>query len=387
VRALVTVVVRWVDRVNSSLPLRVWSRLGEVRGAVLVKGIAYSAFFSVFPILALTFVSFGLVLQSRPGLQERLTADLTVYLNENIPGLVRTADNASGLVEPAALVAEVSSGGLLTWTAAVAVVALAWAALGWVGALRLGIRAAMHLPVADFNPVWAKVRDLLIGLLIGGAAMVSAVVSVGVNTATGQVLDIAGIPSGRWSQAVALVVSFVVVAAFDTLLFHLQYQLLAASPLPRRYVLRASVAAALAFGVLKQLAGLLLGNVGTSVATSVVAAAGSVLALLVWMSLVARLTLLGAAWAGLMADEAAARAAAVTAPAVQPEPTAPTSLDGHRPPTGRAEDRVVLAAGVILGATAAVGVQAVASAAAAAGRVVAGARDPVRPPRPGGTGR
>jgi membrane protein len=374
VRALVAVVARWVDRVNSSLPLRVWNRLGEVRGAVLVKGIAYSAFFSVFPILALTFVAFGLILQSRPTLRENLTADLTVYLSENIPGLVRTDDNPAGLVEPATLVAEVSSGGLLTWTAVVAVVALVWAALGWVGALRLGIRAAMHLPVADFNPVWAKVRDLLIGLLIGGAAVVSAVASVGVSTATGAVLDVLGVPSGRWSQAVALVVSFVVVAAFDTLLFHLQYQLLAASPRPRRYVLRASVAAALAFGVLKQLAGVLLGNVGASGATSLVAALGSVFALLIWMNLVARLTLLGAAWAGLMADEVEAREVAAATPAVAPEPAeTSTSLDGHRGPTGRAEDRVVLAAGVILGATAAVGVRAVASAAAATGRVLTGA--------------
>jgi membrane protein len=370
VRALVAVVARWVDRVNSSLPLRVWNRLGEVRGAVLVKGIAYSAFFSVFPILALTFVAFGLILQSRPTLRENLTADLTVYLSENIPGLVRTDDNPAGLVEPATLVAEVSSGGLLTGTAVVAVVALVWAALGWVGALRLGIRAAMHLPVADFNPVWAKVRDLLIGLLIGGAAVVSAVASVGVSTATGAVLDAVGVPSGRWSQAVALVVSFVVVAAFDTLLFHLQYQLLAASPLPRRYVLRASVAAALAFGVLKQLAGVLLGNVGASGATSLVAALGSVFALLIWMNLVARITLLGAAWAGLMADEAAPVAPALPEPALD-EGTA--GLDGHRGPTGRAEDRVVLAAGVILGATAAVGVRAVASAAAATGRVLTGA--------------
>lgn len=369
-RALVAVVARWVDRVNSSLPLRVWNRLGEVRGAVLVKGIAYSAFFSVFPILALTFVAFGLILQSRPTLRENLTADLTVYLSENIPGLVRTDDNPAGLVEPATLVAEVSSGGLLTGTAVVAVVALVWAALGWVGALRLGIRAAMHLPVADFNPVWAKVRDLLIGLLIGGAAVVSAVASVGVSTATGAVLDAVGVPSGRWSQAVALVVSFVVVAAFDTLLFHLQYQLLAASPLPRRYVLRASVAAALAFGVLKQLAGVLLGNVGASGATSLVAALGSVFALLIWMNLVARITLLGAAWAGLMADEAAPVAPALPEPALD-EGTA--GLDGHRGPTGRAEDRVVLAAGVILGATAAVGVRAVASAAAATGRVLTGA--------------
>jgi membrane protein len=370
VRALVAVVTRWVDRVNSLLPLRVWNRLGEVRGAVLVKGIAYSAFFSVFPILALTFVAFGLVLQSRPTLRENLTADLTVYLNENIPGLVRTDDNPAGLVEPATLVAEVSSGGLLTWTAVVAVVALVWAALGWVGALRLGIRAAMHLPVADFNPVWAKVRDLLIGLLIGGAAVVSAVASVGVSTATGAVLDVVGVPSGRWSQAVALVVSFVVVAAFDTLLFHLQYQLLAASPLPRRYVLRASVAAALAFGVLKQLAGVLLGNVGASGATSLVAALGSVFALLIWMNLVARITLLGAAWAGLMADEAAPVAPALPEPALDEETA---GLDGHRGPTGRAEDRVVLAAGVILGATAAVGVRTVASAAAATGRVLTGA--------------
>jgi membrane protein len=377
VRTLVAAGTRFADRVNSSLPLRVWNRLSQVRGTVLVQGIAYSAFFSVFPILALTFVGFGLVLQSRPVLRERLTADLTSYLDENIPGLVRTVDNPGGLVDPAGLVGVVSSGGLLTPTAVVAVVTLAWAALGWVGALRLGIRAAMHLPVSDFHPVWAKIRDLMVGVLIGGAAVVSAVVSVGVTTATGRVVAALAVPEGTAGRFVVLAVSFVVVAVLDTLLFLLQYQVLAASPLPRRYVLRAAVGAALAFGVLKQLSGALLGSVGSAGATSVIAVAGSVLAvvaLLIWMNVVARITLLAAAWAGLTAEEAVARAAVPVEVPAEPPPDPDPGLDGGGTgPSGRAEDRVVLAAGVILGATAAVGIRAVGSAVAVTGRVLAGA--------------
>ena len=376
----VRTVTRWAEWFNALLPLRVWNRLSLVRGAILVKGIAYSAFFSIFPIVALAFTGFGLVLRSRPEWQTRLIADMTLYLEQNLPG-------ATSVIDPARIVEEFTSGGLLTQAAIIAVITLIWAALGWVSALRLGIRAAMHLPVADFHPVVAKIRDFGVALLLGGAIVVSAVVSVGINTATDDVLNLLGVPGGAVSATPARIVSFVAVVALDTVLFYLQFKVLAASPLPRRFLWWGAAFAALAFGVLKLAAGVLIGTIGDNGATSViVGVGGGVLALLIWMNLVARITLLAAAWVGLAAEESAEAAEpdAETHALMLREAVAAASNGGashvgasavreNGGPTGRAEDRVVLAAGVVLGATAAVGVRALGSALAAVAGAVAGA--------------
>ncbi len=293
---------RGAGLVEASLPMRIWNRLSQVRGTVLVKGIAYSAFFSLFPVLALAFTTFGLVLRSRPGLQEALEADLVTYLQDNLPGAVRESPaDPRGLVYPAALVDHVTAQGLLTTTGVLGVVALVWGALGWVGALRLGIRAAMHLTVSDFHPAYAKARDLVIALLLGGAVVLAAVASVTLFGATGDLLDGVWLPARLDDRVAVRLAAFGPLAALDAVLFYLQFRLLAAADLPRVYLVRAAVAAAVVYGVLKLLAGDLLVRL---LSNTVLAVSFSVLALLVWLNLVARVTLLAAAWAGLMAEEA-----------------------------------------------------------------------------------
>ncbi len=294
--------LQWVVRaINRSLPMRIWNRLSWVRGTVLVKGIAYSAFFSLFPLLALGFTVFGVVLRSRPDLREALEAYLVSYLQENLPGAIRESPaDPRGLVYPGALVDQLTAEGLLTATGIIGLAALIWGALGWVGALRLGIRAAMHLPVTDFHPAYAKARDLVIAVLLGGAVVVVAVASVTLFGATDDLLGMR--PRLGWfdDRTAVRLAAFGPIALLDATLFYLQFKLLAAATLPRRYLVRAAVAAAVIYGGFKLLAGDLLQWL---LSNSVLAVSFSVLALLVWLNLVARITLLAAAWAGLMAEE------------------------------------------------------------------------------------
>lgn len=353
------VVVSWV---LASLPMRVWSRLSQARGSVLVNGIAYAAFFSIFPIVALFATTFSQVLQSYPRLRESLVSALRAYLDDSFPGVLE-------LIDPNEVLDVVLPGGLLSLTGVASIAFLVWAALGWVSSLRLGIRAAMHLSVHDFHPAWAKVRDFLIALVIGAAVIVSAAASVSLGRWAHPLFSLVGVPNDDEQMLLRLLV-FVVVALLDTGVFYLQYRLLAASPLPRRFLLRASVVAALLFGVLKQVATQLLPLVTLNSLLS--ASFFSLLGLLIWMNLVARLTLLCAAWAGLLSDEAEARAAAVAAPPQSQRPgtvaaatPVPRSSQSAPQPSPRPADGVTLAAGVVLGATAAVGVRAVSSAVAA----------------------
>lgn len=376
--------------VVSTTAFRVWQRLSQVRGSVLVSGIAYSAFFSLFPLVALAFTIFGLVLRSRTDLQE----NFVTYLGETFPFLFQT-DSSSGPIDQFDLVTVVTSSGTLTQAGVVAVVTLIWSGLGWVTSLRLGIRAAMHLSVHDFNPVIAKIRDFVIAIVLGGLIVVSAVVSVTAHSATEQMLAGIGISSSIDGRVLTRLLVAIPILALDTGIFWLLYRFLAASPLPAGPLRFGAFAAAVAFGVLKLASGFVLpALLGTSAIT---ASFGALVGLLVWFNLLARITLLGAAWAGLRAEQ---RDPAVVssyfeydtndpksrsrppvhaqAPAVEDEISPWRAvLDDPAGPSVRAQDRTVLAAGVVLGATVAVGVRAAASAVGYVARAVTSRRSDV----------
>src|SRR3954465_13165002 len=64
---------------RGTVAFRAWQRYGAVRGNVLAGGVAYFAFFSIFPALAIGFTLFPLVL----GSQENLQAQLVQYINSS----------------------------------------------------------------------------------------------------------------------------------------------------------------------------------------------------------------------------------------------------------------------------------------------------------------
>jgi len=371
----------------ATTPFRVWQRLSQVRGSILVSGIAYNSFFSLFPLLALVFTIFGLVLRTRLDIQD----NLIVYLGNTFSGVFKSPETPDGLIDPLELVADITSNGSLTITGVVALVTLGWTGLGWVTSLRLGIRAAMHLSVHDFNPVIAKVRDFVIMIVLGGAVLVSAVVSVTIHTATEELLVGLGVGSSMEGRVLTRLLVAVPILALDFVIFSVQYRFLAASTLPARTLRWGALAAAVGFGALKLASGSALSGLlgGTSIT---VATFGVVIGLLVWFNVLARITLLGAAWAGLMAEESdptyvnlraeydgndpkSARRNGVAHPeeavAGPAQATAAWSrapgdwravLDDPSGPSVRAQDRAVLAAGVVLGATVVVGVRAAATA-------------------------
>jgi membrane protein len=70
-----------------------WQRYGNANGDLLAAGVAYFAFFSIFPALALAFAIFGFVLQGHP----QMLSAIANSLDKALPGMVRTADNPDGI--------------------------------------------------------------------------------------------------------------------------------------------------------------------------------------------------------------------------------------------------------------------------------------------------
>ena len=151
-----------VARLQRTRPWRAWTRYGDVRGNVLAGGISYFAFFSIFPAVALAFTVFGFVLQNRPDLLQAVSDSLQQYL----PGFVKDAQHPNGIIP-----VEAPGTGALTVTGLVALGALVLAGLGWIGALRDGIRAVFGVEGAPGNIITTKLRDL--GVLRDHRAAVS----------------------------------------------------------------------------------------------------------------------------------------------------------------------------------------------------------------------
>ena len=66
---------------------RAWSRYSEARGGLLAGGVTYFAFFSLFPVIALAFTVFGLVLRDRPA----LLGQIREAIDKQLPGFVQSA--------------------------------------------------------------------------------------------------------------------------------------------------------------------------------------------------------------------------------------------------------------------------------------------------------
>jgi membrane protein len=353
-------------RLQGTRPLRAWTRFGAARGNLLAAGIAYFAFFSLFPALALAAVVFGFVLRGRPD----LLTGVGNALNSALPGYVRTPDNPDGILELAAPAAAT-----LSITGVIATVTLVLGGLGWIGSLREGIRAVMGVPGQPGNAVLAKLRDLAVFLLLGVLVLLAAVLSSGVGGAASWMAGRMGLGDAAWPVAVAgVLASF----AVDTTVMVLLLRVLAGVPLPWRD-LRDS---ALLGGGLMTLTKLVGGQlIARATASPLFGSIVVVVGLLFWLDLMARIILLTAAWAAN--DLVDAHPGAGMPPGHESvDPTAPADPadPGHhdRPPLAagridpadpraraahgipdlsavpaRERDRVTLAAGAVLGATAA----------------------------------
>jgi len=160
---------RILDRLKATRGYRAWTRYGEANGDLLAAGVGYFAFFSIFPALALAFAIFGFVLQGRPDLVQTIAESL----NSTLPGMVKTPSNPDGIISvqaPASLT--------LTVTGIVSFVTLLLAGLGWVGALRTGIRGVFGLEASTDSMVRTKARDLFVLVTLGLAIALSAILTL-----------------------------------------------------------------------------------------------------------------------------------------------------------------------------------------------------------------
>lgn len=349
-------------------PYTAYQRYGEANGNLLASGVAYYSFFSVFPAIALAFTVFGFVLQGRPD----LLIAIADQLNNTFPNMIRTPSNQDGFIG-----ISTPTSTALTITGLVALVTLLLAGLGWIGALRTGIRAVFGLGASPGNPVLTKLRDLGVLAALGVGIAVSAAVSSIAGGLTEQVAGVVGLGDSEW---MVTVVGLLLGVVFDAGLMVLMIRVLSGVPLPWHNVRDGAIFGAVLLGLLKYFGVALIANATKNPLLGAVAVA---VGLLFWLNLMARVILLSAAWAAthldiatIVSGEAVNPFARVVRPAfVAPltagndtalvpyaggpprvDPTSQPAAGVAASPSGpnRAADRVSVVAGAVLGAVAAI---------------------------------
>ncbi|MEP6799515.1 MAG: YihY/virulence factor BrkB family protein [Lapillicoccus sp.] len=269
-----------------------WTRFGQARGNLLAAGVAFYGFFSIFPAVAIAAVVFGFVLRGRPD----LLATVGDTLNTTLPGVIKTAAHPDGLVALAA--PDIS---LLTISGVVAVVSLLVSGTGWVGALRDGIRTIFGVEGAPGNVVTVKLRDLGVLATLGVAVLVSAGLTALTGALSGVFADVLGDVGSRVVVTIlGVLVGFLVDAAIMVVLL----RVLSGVGLPWADIRQGAVVGALGQGIVKFFGVQLIAN---ATKNPLFGSLVLVIGLLFWLNLIAKLILLGAAWAANDVDASLAR--------------------------------------------------------------------------------
>jgi membrane protein len=360
-----------IHRLQATVAWRAWQRYGKARGGVLAGGMAYVAFFSLLPALALGFTIFGLTLGNNTKLQGKVINSV----NDAVGTVVITPIKGTGGVIS---IDTLTGSSQLTVVGIVGLIGFLLTGLGWLDALREGIRAMFGQPTLEGNIVKTKARDLLVLTSIGLVLLASAIAGIAVNAAAGGLLDLVGLKGSLIGSLVLGGVSTLLLLGVDILVFLLLFRLLSGVRLPNDDLWDAALFGGVGLGILKLLSSVLLKSAHNN---KFLATAGVFIALLVWLNLVSRLTLVAASWGATVAidrghlvsadlglpvaAEATGRKSArpgSAQPAGAMVPTARKAPEPKRPGgpapavpfdpvvSPRSADRISVAAGAVLGA-------------------------------------
>jgi membrane protein len=262
---------------------RAGAHYGDVLGSQLAAGVTYFGFLSFFPLIALGFAVVGYVVAYVPEAGDALTKALSEFL----PGLVGDGKGQINVEQIASAKAGASIIGL---------VGLLYSGLGAVSALRTALHGVFNPGVKEEqrNFVVGKAMDLVVLFVVGLVAVISVSVGSVVTALTGQLVEWLGLSGVPGSGQLLWLLGSVVGIGASTLAFFTTYRLLPKHAGRSRDLLTGALIAAIGFEVLKQLAGLMLGQVTSN---ALYGAFAVMVALLVWINYTSRLAVLGATWA------------------------------------------------------------------------------------------
>ncbi|MEU9890468.1 YihY/virulence factor BrkB family protein [Sphaerisporangium sp. NPDC051011] len=261
----------WLDHL-----IRTFHRYQSLRGDRLAGAVTYFAFLSFFPLMALAFAVFGYFFAVNPDALNTLEA----AINRQLPGL-------AGQLQIKQL-AEARAG-----AGVIGLLGLAYAGIGAVDALRDALHEICVSCEPPMNWFVARLRDLAGLVMIGLTLVLSVLVGGFTAQATGTVLGWFGAQDSLLGTVLVRAAGVLISVGADMLVFLIILCWLARIRQPWRYLLEGALLGAIGFGVLKQVATLLLSH---TLSNPIYGAFAVVVGLLIWINLSARWALYVAAW-------------------------------------------------------------------------------------------
>src|SRR5688500_12581482 len=191
----------WLDHA-----IRAYDRHTEVLGTQLAGAITYFGFLSFFPLLALGFSVVGYISYIYPSAQ----ADVTQALQDAFPSLVGEGDGQINIQD---IVDARANAGII------ALLGLAYAGIGWLDALRDGLRRVFATSDVKLSFVKKRLVDVAVLVLLGLALLGSLIVTSLATAATTFALDQVGLDESPLAVGLLKVISVAIAVVADTVLF------------------------------------------------------------------------------------------------------------------------------------------------------------------------
>jgi membrane protein len=265
-----------------------WSLLNRSRGNQFAAAITYFSFLALFPLLLLGVAVLGFVLHSHPDLLRSLLNKIT----EQLPGQFGSTLKASvkSAIDARAGIGIVGLAGILL------------TGLGWIANLRSAIDAIWMRPPVQRNWFKGKVSDLLVLVGLGLGIVLSVGLTVVGTAVTDQVLTALGWDDLPGMTLAVKVLGVLLALAGDVVIYGWLMVRLPDVDVSKRIELRGALLAAVSFEVLKIVGSYTIAHTADSKTAGPFA---GVLAVLVWIQLVARSLLFSCAWTAVLAAEEA----------------------------------------------------------------------------------
>jgi len=159
-----------------------YQRANGLRFGRWAAGMALYGYLSMFPLLVLAFITFGILLRHYPDLQTKVESQL----KDTFPLLFDPQGSQTPVDLQEVAKATVSAG-------IVSVIGLVYAGLGWVGATVEGVRRMLGALRRSGNGIMLRVKDAIALLTMGLVLVVSLVGGVLVQALGGRILQSVGL--------------------------------------------------------------------------------------------------------------------------------------------------------------------------------------------------
>ena len=262
-----------------------WHRLQDHNGNQYAAAITYFSFLALFPLLLLAVSVMAFALHADPATEQGFFNHLT----DNVPGALGETLKKS---MQAAIDSRASLG-------LVGLLGVLLTGLGWVGNLREAVHAVWGRTRDKASFVKAKLAVLLVLAGLGIGAVLSIGLTVVGTSLTDQILSAMGFADVTGAAVLLKLLGIALAVAGDVVIFWWVMVRLPQAEVPPRLAAKGALLAAVGFEILKIVGSYTIAHTANSPTAGPFA---GVIAILIWIQLVARWLLFACAWTATLVE-------------------------------------------------------------------------------------